>query len=111
MWWLRNRPTTGAIGAAGFFGDDQPKLTEARDIRAAKPSKALMPRRGLASNAASAQADTGATAVFCYEHDACFFEGRYELLGGLSSATNLAIFRFPAAQLLARTLPTPQSHR
>ena len=33
--WLPNRPTTGAVGAAGVFGDNQLKLTEAYGIRGA----------------------------------------------------------------------------
>ncbi|MEY2485457.1 MAG: hypothetical protein QOH39_1105 [Verrucomicrobiota bacterium] len=33
--WLPNRPTTGAVGTAGFFGDNQLKLTEAYGVRGA----------------------------------------------------------------------------
>ena len=33
--WLPNRPTTGSVGAAGVFGDNQLKLTEAYGIRGA----------------------------------------------------------------------------
>jgi hypothetical protein len=36
--------------------------------------------------------DARSSTIFCYELDACLFEGCYELLGGLSPATYRAIF-------------------
>ena len=48
------------------------------------------------STASFAQAYTRAASIFCYELNACFFKGCYELLGGFNSATNWPILRFQA---------------